>query len=478
MNLDTNFGASGFVFRSWQAGSYGYDLDAGNGKVYAGSYVLNRDNLGPDFNTGSDFGLSCVDADNGAPCSSLNAYSLLDPTSPPGQITYDFEYDQRTSKTDVLTTVNYDSDGFVLLSGAAQRNSSSSGAVNIVNGVVRLDGTTGALDESYGVYFNIKDYDEPRLSRFVGGGKSLTKLQTIPTNGNDEMFCSFMEDGRLTLFGFSNPGTEVGQRPEFSMGGIRYLADGTPDNSFGGEFGAYAGTANITLGIDEYTGKSANMRARGCDYFNGYEYTVGRVNVDDALDLHYGFIARLVDGKIDRTYGLGLGPTNHLNILYRGAVPLGDLDGSDNIYLYDLTLASCGTAYVCGSRGNNTYVAAINEEGNIVWERQFSYANSPSDCRTIVNDGDYLYTYGGYNTARGSPDGLPTSACLNRHKGTLCGPGTLGRKIYSVPNHDSGYFSNAIVYEDNVYVTGRYQRVGMWGHDPQWQTLVAKFRLE
>ena len=199
---------------------------------------------------------------------------------------------------------------------------------------------------------------------FGTGGKTLTEFDGL----NDQAKAVMIQpDGKIVVAGQAQLGTFVTADQDFAV--VRYLADGTPDPTFGGG----DGKATITVG-----GKSDFVNAAALQG-DGSIVVVGRVFTDNGSGNSDMGIARfLPSGDIDTTFGTQHG-TVRIDFTDGGVVPA-NFDGGEWDEALDVLVQSNGKILIGGYtiRTGVFRGALVRLESSGTIETQFGLLNTDS----------------------------------------------------------------------------------------------------
>lgn len=183
---------------------------------------------------GTDFGLACLEARDGSPCSGFGTN---------GRVRVDFDNTRpNASRTDVATAIAVQPfDGKIVVLGESNFGTTGPGNENLTFSLSRHN-PDGSLDVPY--FGN--DFS---TGAFNGQGKATFKLDLRGVN--DEIFAGLvLPDGRIAATGFSNPGNTSGTGPSatFNFGTAVFDSDGIPDREWGGFEGERPGASITDIG--------------------------------------------------------------------------------------------------------------------------------------------------------------------------------------------------------------------------------------
>jgi uncharacterized delta-60 repeat protein len=199
---------------------------------------------------------------------------------------------------------------------------------------------------------------------FGTGGKTLTEFDGL----NDQAKAVLIQpDGKIVVAGQAQLGTLVTADQDFAV--VRYLADGTPDPTFGGG----DGKSTITVG-----GKSDFVNAAALQP-DGSIVVVGRVFTDNGSGNSDMGIARfLPSGDIDTTFGSQHG-TVRIDFTDGGVVPA-NFDGGEWDEALDVLVQPNGKILVGGYtiRAGVFRGALVRLESSGTIETQFGLVNTDS----------------------------------------------------------------------------------------------------
>jgi uncharacterized delta-60 repeat protein len=201
-------------------------------------------------------------------------------------------------------------------------------------------------------------------ANFGTGGKVLTEFDGL----NDQAKAVMIQpDGKIVVAGQAQLGTFVSADQDFAV--VRYLADGTPDPTFGGG----DGKATITVG-----GKSDFVNAAALQP-DGSIVVVGRVFTDNGSGNSDMGIARfLPSGDIDTTFGTQHG-TVRIDFNEGGVVPA-NFDGGDWDEALDVLVQPNGKILIGGYTIHSGVFrgALLRLQSSGVIETQFGLVNTDS----------------------------------------------------------------------------------------------------
>ena len=385
-DLDVSFGNGGIVTTAFGSGNdYGYDMALqSDGKIVVAGQAAD-----------ADFAVARYNPDG-----------TLDTTfNGTGKVTTDF-----SGGVDSGNGVALQADGKIIVVGESTHGSRHDLALARYN-------TNGSLDTSFGQ---------------AGTGKIVTIVSTIGS-GSIGVRVAVQTDGRIVVGGYA-------MFSNFDFFLVRYIADGTLDNTFG-----LGGLVNTDMSGTNEVLYGLVLQGDGKIVASGYDYAgrfqVGRYNTNGSLDSSFNGTGKgeLVSGG---GYGAVLMADGHIVVFGNSS------DSNFKVVRYTANGTydtSTTTAISFGSNGSNTGV--VQGDGRIVAVGASFNGNTGSNDFALVR----------YNTDLSLDTGFHSTGIVTTHIGSS-GASARGAAMQSDGRIVvAGYSSNGSKY---IFTVARYQTFG------------------